>query len=54
MGLLEVVDVSKVFPGVRALDDVTFTLSEDGGKFTGKFWDKAGKVEWKWNGSRGK
>jgi galactofuranose transport system ATP-binding protein len=28
MALLEVVDVSKVFPGVRALDDVTFTLSE--------------------------
>jgi ribose transport system ATP-binding protein len=26
MGLLEVVDVSKVFPGVRALDDVSFTL----------------------------
>jgi monosaccharide-transporting ATPase len=28
MALLEVVDVSKVFPGVRALDDVTFTLRE--------------------------
>src|SRR3954468_21683618 len=28
MALLEVVDVAKVFPGVRALDDVTFTLSE--------------------------
>ncbi len=26
MALLEVVDVSKVFPGVRALDDVSFTL----------------------------
>src|SRR5919107_766057 len=26
MPLLEVVDVSKVFPGVRALDDVSFTL----------------------------
>jgi ribose transport system ATP-binding protein len=26
MTLLEVVDVSKVFPGVRALDDVSFTL----------------------------
>jgi monosaccharide-transporting ATPase len=28
MALLEVIDVAKVFPGVRALDDVTFTLSE--------------------------
>ena len=26
MGLLEVVNVSKVFPGVRALDDVSFSL----------------------------
>jgi ribose transport system ATP-binding protein len=28
MALLEVVDVAKVFPGVRALDDVSFTLRE--------------------------
>jgi monosaccharide-transporting ATPase len=28
MGLLEVVDVTKVFPGVRALDDVSFALRE--------------------------
>jgi monosaccharide-transporting ATPase len=28
MALLEVVDVTKVFPGVRALDEVSFTLQE--------------------------